>query len=46
MSDLPEFSYLMSLDRSNWPRFFFGMVGCLVLVALVIRTPGLLLLVI
>ena len=37
--DLPEFAYLMFLDRSNLALdVCFGMVGCLVLVVLVIRT--------
>ena len=46
--ELPEFAYLMSLDRSKWHGLdaCFGMVGCLVLVALVKRIPGLHLLVI
>ena len=39
--ELPEFAYLMSLDRSKWPRCF----GCLVLVTLVIGISGLPLLV-
>ena len=44
---LPEFAFLMSLDRSKRPLVaYFGMVGCLVSMALVIRIPGLLLLVI
>ena len=38
--DLPEFAYLMSLDRSNWPRCFLWH-GSLVLMALVLRTLGL-----
>ena len=44
--ELPEFAYIMSLDRSKWPGVFFGMVGCLVTVSLVIGILGLPLLVI
>ena len=39
--DFPEFASLLSLDHSNWPGAFFGMVGCLDMVASVTRTPGL-----
>ena len=38
--DQPEFAFLMSLDRSKWPRCFLWH-GCLDLMALVIRIPGL-----
>ena len=28
--ELPEFAYVMSVDRSKWLVVCFGMVGCLV----------------
>ena len=44
--DLPEFAYLMSLDRSNWPRCLLWHGWLPGLMAVIMRTPGLLHLVI
>ena len=44
--ELPEFAYLMSLDRSKLATVLFsGMVGCLVLPVCLVINPGLSLLV-
>ena len=44
--ELPEFAFLMSLDRSKCLGAHSGMVGCLVLEVLFMMIPGLSLLVI